>query len=127
MSKSVVLSGVYILNQRNPLQYFKNHKQGPIILISLSFFDSLYHHFKVHIVDILFVQSFSGVRGQGIKKRHVYLGIYGLKQGNILQNSTNHSQRPNILFYYQFFVHFLIISRFTEFLLDSFMFLWSKR
>ena len=44
-----------------------------------------------------------------------------------LEFLKNHSQLPNILFYYHFLVHFIIISRFTELILNYTEVFLSKR
>ena len=102
---------------------FKNHSQLPNIYILLSFFGSLFHHFKYHRVDILFFKGFSGVRGDFIWVK--FPAIEAATDWNriIPWKFKYHSQLPNIyLFIFHFWTKFLIISRSTELIFYLFKF-----
>ena len=116
----------YILKQGNPLQKFKITHKYLIFLF--------YYHFliKLLIISMSIELIFDSLNFFWIN-RWVYLGkiivhwyIYGLKQGNPLQNKKR-SQLPNIFILSSFLIEFLIISRSTELIFDSFKNFWSNR
>ena len=116
------------LKQGNPLHNFTNHSQLP-------------NNFYFTIIFGFTFSSYQGPQswyliifiGLG-NKRWVYLGgsvvhwvRYGPKQRNPLQNLKITHNYLILLFYYHFWVHFLIISRSTEFIFYYIEFFWNKR
>ena len=98
MWKSVFRWVRYFLKQGNSLQNFKNRSQQPNIISLLSSLGSLYHHFKVHRVDIwLYIEVFWSKSWGSLWKIVVHWGRYILKQGNPLIYFKNHSHLPNII------------------------------
>ena len=68
LGKCVDHWGSYGLKQSNTFQNFKVHSQLYNIFILLSFFGSIYHHFKVHRFDIWLYWDFFGVKGEVLCK-----------------------------------------------------------
>ena len=128
MGKHVGHWGSYGLKQGSPLQKFRNHSQLTNIIILLSFFGSLSHHFKFRRVDIWSYWSFYGVIGE------VLCGKVSVVEVDTAWNREIPCEIFKSLattqYYYFiiiFLVYFLIVSRYTELICYYIEFFWSNR
>ena len=110
------------------LAVFQNNSQLPNIIILVSFFGSISHHFKVHRVDIWLYLGFYGMRGEflwgkvpDIEAATAWNRVIPCKCFRITHNYLI------LWFYHNVLVYLLIISRPIELTFDYIEVIWSKR
>ena len=120
--------GRYSLKQGNYLHNLKNHSQLPNILIVLSFFGSISHHFKFNRDDIWLYWGYHVLRSKFPWWKFSIIEIVTAQNRAIPCRNLKITHKYLILFfYYHFLVHFLIISRLTELIFDFIEVFRSKR
>ena len=102
------------LNQLRPetgeyLAKFKNHSELPNIIILLSFFGSLSHHFKVHRVEIWLYWVFL-VIGEVTRKKCYPLSQLWPETGESLTHFKITHNYLIFIFYHHFLVHTVLLS-----------------